>query len=113
MTPEDLCVLSKATEKLWLELVAEELVPSSIPPGTTVYVGQQPATSAGAGEGGELWAAHSGDRPHVTGKLRTAAGPSLGELAHQQPCEQSPSPARTPAWAGALQRRTSGAPETQ
>lgn len=112
MTPEDLCVLPKATEKLWLQLVAEDLVPSSIPPDTAVYMGQQQQRPTGAGEGGELWAAHSGDRPHVTGKVCTTAGPSLGELARQEPCEQSPSPARTPAWAGALQR-SAAAPEAQ
>jgi len=41
----------------------------------------------------------------------TTAGPTFGELAHQEPWDQTPLPARTPTWRRALQKRISWEPQ--
>ena len=45
-----------------------------------------------------------GTIPILQGTLCTTTGPSLGELAHQEPWERSPLPARTPMWGDALKK---------
>lgn len=50
-------------------------------------------------------------KPISQGTLCTTAGPSLEELAHQEPWEQSHLPARTATWGGALKKLISQEPQ--
>lgn len=71
-----------------MEPGAQVLAGGSVPPGTLVHVGQQrPRARAKAMISG---LPKPGAVPVLEGTLRTAAGPSLGGLAHRSPGSRAP-----------------------